>query len=269
MRRMLLFVGFFLALVQASGISASELPPGTQLAPDPDLEHPERTYQACLMLTRTQPDKAIELAGKWITLGGGEAARHCQALALVGLKEYGEGATRLEELARDSKQAPLVRANMLAQAGQAWLMQDEPSRAYAAQSAALQIVPQGSKQFVELLLDRAGTLAEAGKYKEGLADLDAALKVEPNNAEALAFRASAYRALGDTDQASADAERALEINPDNVAALLERGNLYRMKKRLADARRDWLHILEVEPTSAAADAARLNIERMDVDTRAH
>ena len=127
-------------------------PPTLQPAPDPDLRNPTRTYQMCLQLAHRQPDKGIELAGKWIGLGGGEPAKHCQALSLIGLKEYGEGARRLEEVAQTSQQDSTVRASMLAQAGQAWNMQGETSRAYAAQSLALKIVPQGSKQNMEILL---------------------------------------------------------------------------------------------------------------------
>ena len=261
MRGAVLFVVGALTLAPAY---AADVKPGTQLAPDPDLDRPNRTYQACLQLARKQPDKALELAGKWIALGGTEAAHHCQALALIGLKDYGEGATRLEELVQHSIQPALVRANMLAQAAQAWLLQDEPSRAYADQTAALKLVPQGSRENLELLLDRAGTLAESGKYDEVLVDVEAALKIDAKSAEALAFRASAHRALGNVDEAMADAERAVAANPDNVSALMERGNLYRMKDRPADARKDWLHILQLETDSPAADAARANIEHMDV-----
>jgi len=259
---------FLLAFAMSSMAMAAETLPADQPSPDPDLANPGWTYQTCLQLSRKQPNKAIELAGKWITLGGGEAARHCQALALVGLQEWGEGATRLEELAVESRQGPAVRANMLAQAGHAWVLQGEMSRAYAAQTTALKIIPQGSRQHVELLLDRAGTLAEAGEYDDALADINAALRVEPNNSQAMAFRASAHRLKGDLDEAKADAEHAVTLGPENVAALLERGNIYRMDKRLEDARKDWLRILELEPDSAEGDAARANIARIDVDTRA-
>lgn len=242
--------------------------PAVHYAPDPDLEHPAYTYQTCLDLTRKRPDKAIELAGKWIGLGGGEAAKHCQALALVGLKEYGEGATRLEELASASKQTATIRANMLAQAAQAWLLTDEFSRAYAAQTTALKIIPQGTRQHVEILLDRAGTLAETGRYDEAITDVNAALRVEPANVDAIAFRASAHRMQGDLDEALADAEAALALNPTTVTALLERGNILRIQKKLPEARRDWLRVLELDPDSAMGDAARTNIERMDVDPHA-
>ena len=244
----------------------SALPPSVQRAPDPDLKNPGRTVMMCLKLAKEQPDKGIELAGKWIGLGGGEPAKLCQAFSLIGLKEYGEGASRLETIAEESHQDGAARAAMLAQAGQAWQLQGEPTRAYAAQTAALKIVPQGTSQHVELLIDRAATLADAAKYKDAIGDLNAALEVEPNNAAALAFRASAYRLQGDDDEALADAERAVAADPANVDALLERGNLYRIKKRIPQARQDWLRILELSPESAAADAARANIARIDVDT---
>jgi tetratricopeptide (TPR) repeat protein len=260
--------GIFLVLAVSSMAMAGEIVPADQPAPDPDLAHPNWTYQTCLQLSRKQPDKAVELAGKWLTLGGGEAARHCQALALVGLQEWGEGATRLEELASESQQSSAVRANMLAQAGHAWVLQGEMSRAYAAQTTALKIIRQGSPQHVEILLDRASTLAQVGEYDDALTDINAALQVEPKNAQAMAFRASAHRLKGDFDEAMADAEQAVALGPQNVTALLERGNIYRMEKRLDDARQDWLRILELDPDSAEGDAARANIARIDVDTRA-
>ena len=256
------------AAVPFTGLAAEAPPPTLQLAPDPDLSDPGRTSRQCLALARRQPDKAIELAGKWIGLGGGESAKYCQALSLVGLKEYGEGARRLEDLARTSKQDMAARAGMLAQAGQAWMLQGEPGRAYAAQSTALRTAPQGTKQHFEILLDRAGTLAEAGKYSEALVDVNAALVIDPRSADALAFRASAYRYQGEIDKALDDAQRALSLDPKNLAALLERGNLHRLKKRLADARQDWLRILDLDPDSPAADSARLNIEHLDVDAGA-
>lgn len=234
-------------------------------APAPDLQNPAFTYRICLDLSRTAPEKAVELAGKWLGLGGGEPARHCQALALVGLKEWGEGATRLEEIAAESKQTPGVRANMLAQAGQAWILAGELSRAYAAQTTALQIIPAGTRQQAEILLDRAGTLVEANEIDDAIADINTSLGVVPNNSEAMAFRASAYRLKGDLDSALSDAENALAMQSQNLAALLERGNIFRLQRRVEDARRDWLRILELAPDSAEADAARENIARVDVD----
>lgn len=262
---------FLMAALFSNAAFAADAPstppadPPLQFAPYPDLKNPAYTYRICLDLTRTQPDKAIELAGKWLGLSGGEPARHCQALALVALKEWGEGATRLEEIAAESRQAPGVRANMLAQAGQAWILAGELPRAYAAQTTALQIIPAGTRQQAEILLDRASTLVEVAELDDAIADINAALAVAPNNAEAMAFRASAHRLKGDIDAALSDAQEALGFNSQNVAALLERGNIYRIQRRVDEARRDWLKILDLEPVSAEADAARENIARVDVD----
>ena len=113
------------------------------------------------------------------------------------------------ELAEKSKQSNEIRAGLLAQAAQAWLLQGEPERAHAVQTAALKLTPNNPK----LLIDRALTLAEAKNYWEAIDDLNAALAIEPNNADAYAFRASAYRMVSEDDLALDDAERALQIDP--------------------------------------------------------
>jgi len=251
----------FAALTLLWSWPALAQPPPGQGTPAPDLDNPAATYAFCLDLARSYPEQGVEFAGKWVGLRGGEPARHCQAVGLLGVREYAEAASRLEELAQTSKQDDAVRAGLLAQAGQAWLLGGDTSRAYAAQTAALKLAPRDA----QLLLDRAGTLAEARNYWQAIDDLNAALDIAPDNADALAFRASAYRMVEADDLALDDAERALTLAPDHVGALLERGNLHRMKGRTAAARKDWLRILELAPDSDAAKAARANIEKLDVD----
>jgi tetratricopeptide (TPR) repeat protein len=229
--------------------------------PAPDLMKPAETYKFCLDMARAYPEQGFEFAGKWVGLSGGEPAKHCRAVALLGLREYGEAATRLEELAQASKQDNKIRAGMLAQAAQAWLLGGETERAYAAQTSALQLMPRD----VSILMDRAGTLAEAKNYWQAIDDLNVVLEIEPQNADALAFRASAYRMVEADDLAFDDAERALGLDPSNISALLERGNLHRMKGRGDLARRDWMKILELAPDGDAATAARANIEKLDVN----
>src|SRR3954471_10261026 len=90
-------------LLQVPAFAADTAPPTLQPSPDPNPQDPKLTYDYCIALTNARPDQAIELAGKWIAIGGGDAARHCQALALIGMKNYGEGASRLEELAQKSR----------------------------------------------------------------------------------------------------------------------------------------------------------------------
>ncbi len=227
--------------------------------PAPDTLDPAKTYELCLDTARLYPEQGVEFAGKWVGLGGGEPAKHCQAVAMLGMREYGEAATRLEELAQNSKRGNDVRAGMLAQAGQSWMLEGNYERANAAQTAALQLKPKDSK----LLIDRAVTRAEAKNYWEAIADLDAAIASDPKSADAYAFRASAYRMVSEDDLAIDDADRALEIDANNVSALLERGILRRMKRDDKGARQDWLRILQLAPESDTAKVARANIERLD------
>lgn len=259
------FVLLAAALLSAPAFAANAPPPKTvQPSPDPNPAHPARTYEYCVQLSGIRPDQALELASKWEAIGGGDGAQHCRALALIGLKDYGQGAQELEDIAQKSKAAATLRADLLEQAGQAWLLQGEPTRAYNAQTAGLRLVTPDAPQYVVLLVDRAATLAEGAKFAEAIADLDAAIKIQPDNSDALAFRATARRNLNEIDLALTDAERAVKSDPRNVNARLERANIYRMKGRLNEARQDWVLIAQLAPDSDAAKAARADMERADI-----
>ncbi|MEQ9449483.1 MAG: hypothetical protein RLN70_11355, partial [Rhodospirillaceae bacterium] len=236
-----------------------------QPLPEPDLQNPAATYDACLSMARQTPERGFEFSGIWLGLSGGEPARHCQAVALIGLKEYGEAATRLEELAEGSRENTVVRAGMLAQAGRAWLMEGEVERAYAAQTTALDLLPVMDDQRRAVLVDRAEALAAAQNYWEALDDLNEVLASDPQNVDALAFRASAYRYVDSPELALEDANRALKVDPDNVSALLERGILHQLNGDEAAARQDWLRAIQLDPESPAAETARANIEKLDVN----
>jgi len=68
-----------------------------------------------------------------------------------------------------------LRAEVLDQAGQAWLLAGDPARSYAAETAALGLLPDNA----ELLLDRAEAAGAEGWYDKALADLDRVLKADP------------------------------------------------------------------------------------------
>ena len=117
-----------------------------------------------------------------------------------------------------------MRAEVLDQAGQAWLLAGDPVRAYAASGQAVSLQPNDP----DLLLDRAEAAASAGYFDKAVADLDHVLKTEPARVDALIYRASANRALGRLDPALADVEKALAQVPKSVPGLLERGNIRRL-----------------------------------------
>lgn len=219
-----------------------------------------RRYRECMALVEKNPDGAFDNALSWQGLGGGEAAEHCLAAALFGLKQYREAARRLEILALHSKERDAIRVGMLAHAARAWLLADDPGRSYDVLTAAIKLNPGDP----DLLVDRAEARAAMKQYREAVDDLTEAVRLDPTHADAYVFRATAHRFLDDPARAEADAERALKIAPEHPEGLLERGILRRLKGDTAGARKDWLAVLHAAPGTAAAEAAQRNIEMMDV-----
>jgi tetratricopeptide (TPR) repeat protein len=223
------------------------------------------TYARCLKLARQDPRAAQTLAQSWHGRGGAHPADHCAAVALITLGKYREGATRLQALAQAMTHAPpALRAEVLDQAGQAWLLASDPARAYAAAGEALSLQPGDP----ELLIDRAEAAAASGYFDRAVVDLDRVLKSDPNRVDALVYRASAYRALDRLDPARADIDKALARAPHSAAALLERGNLRRLEGDAAGARRDWEEVGRLAPGSPADMAARANIEHLALGSAA-
>ena len=139
-----------LAVLAVPALTALTAP--TAVAPAFGQSAEESEYAACLKLLDHDAAAAFESALAWQDISGGAPARHCAALALVRLGQPAEAATRLEALAADMADArPWLRAGVLAQAGQAWLTADQPERAYAAFTVALEITPEAP----EIYIDRA------------------------------------------------------------------------------------------------------------------
>lgn len=219
-------------------------------------------YDACMTLTRRDAMAAFEQALNWQDQGGGAPARHCAAAALVAMKQYKEGAARLEALAQEIRQPELelVRVGVLAQAGQAWLLAGDTARAYAAQSAALKLAPEDP----EIWIDRGQTLATAKNYQEAIEDFDRAIAIDPERADAYLFRASARRYLENLAGARQDIDKALKLAPTDPDALIERGIIRRLTGDQVGARADWMEVIRRHPDSAAAAAAQANLEKLDV-----
>jgi len=236
---------------------------GAAQAPVIPVLPPSQRYDSCLADTRRDPAAALKSAETWHQLGGGFPAEHCAAIALIGLKRYSEAAQRLEALASQMMNEPAeLRGDALDQAGQAWLLADQPDRAKAAFDAALSFVPHKP----DFLIDRSEALADGGRYWEAIDDLNRALEANPKNVDALVFRASAYRHVGGTDAlelAQADANRALVLSPNSVPGLLERGNIRRLRGDNAGAKADWQRVIALAPQSDAARYARDNLAHVD------
>jgi tetratricopeptide (TPR) repeat protein len=234
--------------------AADKTPP-----PSPPAD-PAARYAACMELAKKHPTDGWEAALTWSGEGGGEPAKHCGAVALIGLKQYKEAAMRLEDLAKFSQSDPALRAGMLAQAGQAWILDGDPGRAYADQTAALKLTPNQA----DLLIDRAESSALGRNWRDAVVDLDQAIGLAPHRADAYTYRAAAKRELNDLKGASADVFQALQLDPDSPDAWLEDGNVLFLSGDKAGAHKSWQQVLRLAPRSPAADDARLNLEKLDM-----
>jgi len=261
--------GVWLYLAREPAPVASALPPAPAVAPEPlvaaapgsptEVETASSDYERCMGLAMVDPTRAALEAKRWVAEGGGDAARHCAATALLQLGEIERAAEILDALGREALAPADARAALLAQAGQLWLALGRPDRAYAA--ATLGLAARADDP--ELLTDRAIAAASQGRFEEAIDDLSRVIDLRADRPEPLVLRASAWRQLGQQALAEDDLARALALNPANPDALLERGLLRRDQRDLAAARADWEMVIRLAPESAAAELARDHLAALD------
>jgi tetratricopeptide (TPR) repeat protein len=221
----------------------------------------EQKYEDCMAQAQRAPADGYETALAWDGQGGGDPARHCAAVALIGLGKYQEAADKLESLGTGlAAKQPQLAAELFAQAGQAWTSANQPARALAVQNAGLKLAPDD----VDLLVDRAFTQRSLNEFAKALDDLNKAATLDPKRSDILTYRASAYRLLNRLPEARADADAALALDPKNAEALLERGIIRRLTDDAAGARADWLQVVELAAGTPAGDLAKANLEKLDV-----
>src|SRR5262245_18145881 len=163
------------------------------------------SYNTCIKRAERHPDEALEMAMNALGEGEEASAEHCAAVALVGLKQYGEAARRHDALARKSSAGDVeTRAMLLDQAPHAWILSGQPELATASFTAALTLMPGEA----EYLIDRASASALAKKWAAAETDLSSALSSEPGNGSALVLRASARRAQNNIKGAMGDVTQA-------------------------------------------------------------
>lgn len=221
----------------------------------------EQQYAACMALVNQNPTEALESAVQWEKQGGGDAAQHCQALAMIGLKQYEDAGVLLERIAETMPQvkAPIA-SEVFGQAAYAWMLASKLQRALHDLNQGLSLSPKN----VELLIDRARLYGESGMYFEALDDLNIAADISPKRPDIYAYRASAYISLSQLDIAADNLDQALLIAPDYPQALLERGRLHVLNGEREEARKDFMRVLNVAPKAEVALAAQQQLEKLDI-----
>lgn len=90
-------------------------------------------------------------------------------------------------------------------------------------------------RFATAYIHRARLLMKEQQFKEAINDLDKSILVVTTNPLALVLRATCYEALNDTDRALADVERALKLQPNFLPAIQLQANLLLSSGRLEEA----------------------------------
>ena len=216
-----------------------------------------RLYNECMDLARAEPLKGLPVAEKWHANGGGLAARHCVATAMYGAGRYVQAAAQFESIARDmGMDRPGLRAELWAQAGQAFMEAGLPEKAVAAQTKALELKTNDP----DLWVDRALSFAALKTWPRAISDLDRAVALRPNDVDTLVLRAAAWRNAGNPARALEEANRALKVAPDHSEALLERGFASLARGDRGSANSDFSAVLRmVPPGSSAARGAEAGL----------
>ncbi|NJO67701.1 MAG: tetratricopeptide repeat protein [Rhodospirillales bacterium] len=220
----------------------------------PFAAEPQARYRECLAQIGIDPLAASNAANQWVKEGGGDAARHCRAMARQSAGLPRDAAEEFELLSANAP--PQRKATLLAQAADAWVEAGAPDRALAVLTEALALQPNDPA----LLIQRAQTSVALGQLDAAVEDLNMAIDSDGFLMEAYVLRASALRRLDRLDRSALDLDTVLSLDRDNPDALLERGLLRQAAGDRENAREDWRRVVAVAPDSAAAAMATRHLE---------
>lgn len=171
-------------------------------------------FAQCIALIQHDATRAYEEGMAWAAESQSLNGYRCAAMALIGQNRHDEGARRLESLASAVNPAQTgLRAELFSQAGNAWLLALEPSRARSAFTRAIVTVESDPQQLPDLLIDRSIAYAMEGDWRNAEEDLSRSLDIRPQDATALRLRATARLQQRSFELAEADALAATRIAP--------------------------------------------------------
>ncbi len=113
-----------------------------------------------------------------------------------------------------------------------------------------------AEKAVRRFIETAGSKLAVKDYHGAIGEADKALELEPDNSDALFYRAAAENLLGRYSDADRDASRGLSIAPSAAFLRDARSWAYIRMGRFADAVADANHSLEIDPKNPYAFANR-------------
>lgn len=101
----------------------------------------------------------------------------------------------------------------------------------------------------------------AERYEAALADLTAALLLEPQHGDALVERAFTHEAMGNVEDALADLDRAIRAQPDGAWTYVVRGRIHLRARHRTQALADFDQAVDLDPEQEWALASRAELYR--------
>jgi len=209
-------------------------------------------HMDCIASVARDPSEGMAEAEDWLERGGGPAARHCMAVAEARIGDPGKAAREFTALAASLPGDRWSDIGQLwGQAGNAWLLAEQPAHALEAFDEAVAELPTDWG----LLADRAVTRALLADNAGAVSDLDRAIELAGPDPELLLYRATAFRRLGDYGSARRDLNEALRRAPRLAEAYLERGRVRVLQDDRIGAAEDWQMVLSLAPEGPLARQA--------------
>lgn len=226
----------------------------------------QKRFDDCVALASRNAEKAIAEAEAWRATGGGLFARQCLGLAYVAAERWAPAAQAFEQAARDAEiQRDGRAANLWVQAANASLANDEPVKAKAAFDRALALPVLSDAMRGEALIDRARSNVAANDPAAARADLDAAMKLVPEDPMGWLLSATLARRQKDYPRAEKDIKEAARLAPDASAIAYEQGNVAYEQGQTDVARGNWQRAITLDKGDGAGNAARMAIAKLETE----
>jgi tetratricopeptide (TPR) repeat protein len=186
-------------------------------------------------------------------------------MAYAGLQRWKPAAAAFEQAARrfETEQNGFAAAQLWVQSGNAALAGGDAVTARAALNAALASGLLKNTDAGEARLDRARAAYALGDSKAARTDLDAALKLVPDDPLAWLLSATAARREGNLGRAQSDIAEAAKRSPDDASVALEAGNIAIASGSEQAARTAWAAAIKNAPNAPAGQTAARLLAQLD------
>ncbi|MEO9601630.1 hypothetical protein [Parasphingorhabdus sp.] len=228
-------------------------PPPVSTAP---MTLDEVRFNECVDLAIDDPASGIAEANAWRIEGGKYLARHCLGFAYAEQYNWEMAAKAFVEAAREAELVQYPRtANFWAQAGNAALANQQPSKALEYLNASLVQGMLVGMEKGEVHLDRARAYVALEQYDAAQTEFNLVHKLAPQDPLGWLLSATLARRTGDLDRAKSDVAIAAKLVRADPAVALEAGNIAYEAGDMANAKSNWEQAVKFDPDSYPAQVA--------------